>query len=203
MKNLIVPKICISILISVILVLMVQSVFAEEKRRKKTESLTTQKAENRKKTETSEITPREQLQKLMQPPEFPVSPQNSVFQLILSGARYGQLEPCQCKVKQQGGIDREYMILKELEHGIPRIQLDAGGTLYLEYTEHEALKGNYLQGAMAKLGVDAINVSWNDLNLGYQQLIENSKKHNIPYISANIIDTKTSDTIFLPFLKFP
>ncbi|MBN1515533.1 hypothetical protein JXA32_03080 [Candidatus Sumerlaeota bacterium] len=130
------------------------------------------------------------------PPQF----EHLVATVIFSGARFGELAPCECRSLQYGGVDREATLLREFKReGAPQIRIDAGGFSAPLFTAHEHLKAEYVLRALARLDYRLVNAGWSDLALGLPMLREQSQAQGIELLSANIIDTETSKPAFTTF----
>lgn len=119
------------------------------------------------------------------------------FFIYYSGNRRSELEPCGCKKKQLGGIDREAGYLESSEvTSNTFIKLDSGGFILGVSSPTYNLKSKYLLKALSKLNYDAINVSYTDMNKGLKFLCEAESEYKLNFISANIVDVKTKKTYF-------
>lgn len=122
------------------------------------------------------------------------------FCLIYTGTRHADLEPCGCVTHKLGGIDREARLIKRItELGVPELRCDAGGFLRNIDREPHITKAKYLLRAMKELDYNVLNVSCDELVGGLRFVRELQTSYSLPMISANIIDTNTTATVFPPY----
>ena len=106
-----------------------------------------------------------------------------------------------------GGLSRRYIKVQELKsEGTNPIILDAGDLFFsttklnknnIESEEYRA--GAILEG-YGKIGCDAINVGKYELLNGLSFLKNMSSKTDIPFLSANLRDSKTKELLFQPYM---
>ena len=97
--------------------------------------------------------------------------------------------------------------MKELrESGIDPLILDAGdlffSTTNLNKTnrESEIFRANAILEGYNKIGCDAINIGHYEMLNGLSFLKEMKSKTDIPFLSANLRDSKTNDLLFDPYV---
>jgi hypothetical protein len=133
----------------------------------------------------------------------PTGPRGALETIFVSGARYGQLTPCECRDNQFGGIDREAKLIAELSaNKTGRLLLDAGGFTAPMFNAHEEIKAKFVLRGMGLLGIELVNVVWSDLLLGRETLVESAKENQLELLSANIVDAESGELVFKPFATF-
>jgi len=127
--------------------------------------------------------------------------------MVLSGSVHGQLDPCGWKKNPLGGLSRRFVKINELrESGIDPLILDAGDLFFSTKNINQTNKKSeiYRAGAIIegyeKIGCDAINVGHYETLNGLTFLKDVDSKTDIPFLSANLRDSKSNDLIFDPFL---
>ena len=121
----------------------------------------------------------------------------SKFTVVYSSNMLGYMEPCGCEETDEhlGGLYKKATYLDQYRKTHPEvIVVDSGDLL----TEEEVitpsvepsakLKAEYIVNIFKKIGIDAVNVGEFDLVLGVNYLKEIAKKHDFPFISANLVD---------------
>jgi 2',3'-cyclic-nucleotide 2'-phosphodiesterase (5'-nucleotidase family) len=120
----------------------------------------------------------------------------------------GYLEPCGCDGTDEmlGGLYKKATYIHEYRKTEKNLVLVDSGDLF---NEHEKIKDSYMPSARFKgevftkvykeLGIDAINVGELDLALGVDYLKELEKKYDVPFVSANIVDSK-NQPLFKPYV---
>jgi 2',3'-cyclic-nucleotide 2'-phosphodiesterase (5'-nucleotidase family) len=132
-------------------------------------------------------------------------PHNS-FLVLYSGNRQSELEPCGCRPKQLGGIDKEVQYIRDVrKQGDPMLLVDSGGFIDFSLSENEKLKSKFLLSIMEQMNFQAVNVSEQDLRVGIDLLVSLEKQNKLPLVSANIIDNDSRSPIFDPYriVKLP
>ena len=120
----------------------------------------------------------------------------------------GYLEPCGCAGEDSmlGGLYKRVTYLNDYRKKVKNIVVVDSGDLL---NEHSEIKESFLKTARLKadliariykgLGIDAINVGELDLALGLDFLKELEKKYDLPFVSANIVDTN-NQAQFKPYV---
>ena len=128
------------------------------------------------------------------------------FTLIMSGSMHGQLDPCGWKKNPMGGLSRRYIKVQELKsEGKNPIILDAGDFFFstTNLNKNNIKSEEYRAGAILegydKIGCDAINVGKYELLNGLSFLKNMASKTDIPFLSANLRDSKTKELLFQPY----
>ena len=105
-----------------------------------------------------------------------------------------------------GGLSRRYVKIKEMkEEGKDPIILDAGDFFFstTNLNQNNLKSEEYRAGAILegydKIGCDAINIGKYELLNGLSFLKEMSTKTEIPFLSANLRDSKTKKLLFQPY----
>ena len=105
-----------------------------------------------------------------------------------------------------GGLSRRYVKIKEMkEEGKDPIILDAGDfffsttNLNQNNLESEEFRAGAILEGYDRIGCDAINIGKYELLNGLSFLKEMSKKTEIPFLSANLRDSRTNELLFQPY----
>lgn len=129
------------------------------------------------------------------------------FTLVMSGNMHGQLDPCGWKKNPMGGLSRRYVKIQELKtKGKNPIILDAGDLFFStinlneDNIKSEEFRASAIMEGYNKIGCDAINVGKYELLNGLSFLKNISEKTDIPFLSANLKNSKTKELIFNPYL---
>ena len=125
--------------------------------------------------------------------------------LLVSTNVRGQLDPCGWKKNPLGGLSRKSTYVKQLNNkGKNLVILDAGDLLFNnsvlvdEQLEADKLRAQTLIKGYETIGCDVVNIGGFDLAAGIDYLTQVVDSTNIPFISANIIDSKTKKSLFPP-----
>lgn len=128
------------------------------------------------------------------------------FIVLYSGNRQSELEPCGCRAKQLGGIDKEARYIQDTEKlNVPVLKVDSGGFIDHFLSENERLKSKFLLSIMEQMQFHAVNVSGQDLKIGTDLLVSLKNQNKLPLVSANIVDKESGAPIFDPYrlVKIP
>ena len=125
--------------------------------------------------------------------------------LLVSNNVRGQLDPCGWKKNPLGGLSRKSTYVKQLrEDGKKLVILDAGDLLFnnavlTEISEQpDKLRAQAILKGYERIGCQAVNVGGFELAAGtayLQQIVDSTE---IPFISANIIASKSGERLFPP-----
>lgn len=114
--------------------------------------------------------------------------------IIYSGQTHAMLYPCNCPIRQDGGISRRATLVKELRKKYPGLLLldcgnfTAGGQLD-EYTQNIHLdmqRSEVNYKALELMQYDAVGVGLDEFNFGREFFLKNVKKTKPAYLSANL-----------------
>ena len=114
--------------------------------------------------------------------------------IIYSGQTHAMLYPCSCPIRQDGGIRRRATLIKELRKKYPGLLLldcgnfTAGGQLD-EYTQNIHLdmqRSEVNYKALELMQYDAVGIGPDEFNFGREFFLQNAKKTNPAYLSANL-----------------
>jgi 2',3'-cyclic-nucleotide 2'-phosphodiesterase (5'-nucleotidase family) len=131
-------------------------------------------------------------------PALAASSTSYTLTLMYSGNRRSEIEACGCHNKPLGGIDREATLLNNARKALhPVVAIDSGGFIDTFLSDNERLKSQYLLKALALMDLDAVNVAFTDIPYGLNELKAAGQK--VPFISANIVERGTSQTVFRPY----
>lgn len=117
---------------------------------------------------------------------------SSVLTVIASGESHGMVHACDCQLDPGGGLPKRAYLLKTLGSRENSLYVDAGGFaaggLYDSYTEGrkaDSIRTEQMIKGMGVIGYDAVAVGDDDLQYGVDWLLQQSKKAELPLISAN------------------
>jgi len=119
------------------------------------------------------------------PATDPTMPRPDDFIVAMAGNRKSELEPCGCARNQQGGLDREAIIYRDLiDRGNVVLKIDAGSVTDPLQTDLERLKTKFMFKGLAAMPWHCVHVAATDAFLGEAALKEMSE--GIPLFSANV-----------------
>ena len=125
--------------------------------------------------------------------------------LLVSNNVRGQLDPCGWKKNPLGGLSRKSTYVKQLrEDGKKLVILDAGDLLFnnailTDVNEQpDKLRAQAILKGYEQIGCHAVNVGGFELAAGTAYLKQIVDSTEIPFISANIIDSKSGERLFPP-----
>lgn len=125
------------------------------------------------------------------------------IELIFSGGRFLEFQPCDCKVINWGGMDREWAARRSFASA-PEISLSAGSNfvpssqaLYSTESENLGRRAELMVRALNHFGTRAMGVNYADLSwVGLAKVKALEKSANFAFLSSNIVDSKTQQTVF-------
>ena len=137
------------------------------------------------------------------------APVSQDFIMVYTANISGELEPCGCKARRLGGLAQRAYHVRELEKkGMPVLQVDAGN-IFFKYSysfstrkprEKQIKRAEVIARGMARMGVSAINIGYQDLAAGISvlkdRLMKPEGEEPLPFISANLVDAKEKQLIF-------
>lgn len=121
--------------------------------------------------------------------------------IYFTGNSQGVMTPCGCSVPT-GGLARKYYYLEQISP--PDFLMDAGNTflpiLDSEHHDHQlyADKAELTGKIFQNMGYDAINLGEYDLCYSYDFILDIAKRHELPFISCNVID-KSQHLVTAPY----
>jgi hypothetical protein len=125
------------------------------------------------------------------------------FTVLYNASRGSKIEPCGCRSLNLGGIDKEAAMIEAIRGATSStLFLDCGGFFRLTLDPNLRLETWYMIQGLKQLGIQAMNVGYWDLKIGLQGLKDLESSQNLPFISANIIDTNTHKPVFAPYREF-
>src|SRR4029453_10243246 len=146
---------------------------------------------------------------------FPATPRLSAqdsarkFTLVYNVNNAGYIDVCGCKHKEvrQGSITRRASFLKQLRAtGRQICLLDGGSSLFAfedrlkDAERDEAIrKAELIVEAYNRMGYQAMAVGSFDLVGGMDTLLALQKRAKFPFLSANVVHTKTKSLFFKPY----
>lgn len=115
-------------------------------------------------------------------------------EIVFSGQTHGMLYPCNCPVRQDGGVSRRATLIKKLRKKNPELLLlDCGnftaGGQFDEYTQNSRLdmaRSEVNYRALELMRYDAVGVGADEFNFGRDFFLKSAKKSNPVYLSANL-----------------
>ncbi|MBN1518297.1 hypothetical protein JXA32_17175 [Candidatus Sumerlaeota bacterium] len=120
------------------------------------------------------------------------------LQILCSGSRESELEPCSCSSNQLGGIDREAWLLDDyVEREGEYLLLDAGSLLKARSYEMAKVKSEYMLKALLQMNFHAINLNRDDVRVARELLAQGAKEHpEAPFISSNLFDPDSNEPLY-------
>ena len=118
--------------------------------------------------------------------------------LLSTSDNRGQLNACEdCPLALGGLAKRAALVNQQREKG-PTLLVDGGNLFYGAQTIEEA---DELTASLYKtIGYDAINLSYRDFRHGLDRTRSIVEETDLPVISANLVDAKSGDLLFRPYL---
>ncbi|MBN2843413.1 MAG: hypothetical protein JXM68_10005 [Sedimentisphaerales bacterium] len=114
------------------------------------------------------------------------------YSIILSGNWQGQIEPCGCTEKQQGGIDRRTETINIIApEPKSRLVLDAG-PLIDKFDRQNQLKFDTFLRSMKVVGYDAVALTAGELKLLYEHTVDLEASLRPSIICSNMSQDKLS-----------
>lgn len=128
--------------------------------------------------------------------------------LIYSSNTLGEVVPCGCiEAGNAGGISRRSHYINTVrEEGKKVLLLDGGNALVIgqpgnEREQQKARKrAEFILKLYGKMGYDAVNIGDTDLVLGLEYLRTLQEHSSVPFLSANLKEKRTKQTVFKPYL---
>ena len=131
------------------------------------------------------------------------------FTMVLSGSVHGQLDPCGWKKNPLGGLSRRIVKINEMRaDGIDPLILDAGDIFFSTSKLDDKNRKSQIHRAKSiisgygKIGCNVINVGHYEVLNGLNFLNSIIQDTEIPFISANLRDSKSKDLLFEPYKIF-
>ena len=120
--------------------------------------------------------------------------------VLYTGQTHAMLYPCSCPIKQDGGVARRATLIKELRKKDPQLLLldcgnfTAGGLMdeYIQSAQLDMQRTLFNYKAMELMRYDAVGVGSEEFNFGKDFFLQNAKKSNPVYLSANLNTDKVS-----------
>lgn len=118
------------------------------------------------------------------------------FTIAFSGFIMGEVYPCKCPGNPLGGFPRRATALQnEIANSDGMLILDAGKWVSLDMDLGET-ESMITAALLAELGVQAVNVTMRDARLGHETLLELRDQHELPFLSANLVEADTEKLVF-------
>lgn len=124
-----------------------------------------------------------------------------VISILLTADGEGHARPCSsCPGKDGlGGLSRRATVVHQLRHKNPAtLFLDAGNALF--GNDSLESRGEVIVDAYSALNYDAVNLSYRDFFFGKKATERLIKQGSFPFLSANIIDDRTTEPLVLPYV---
>lgn len=123
--------------------------------------------------------------------------------LLYNGCRSSKIEPCGCRALNLGGIGKEAAMVQTIRRENPQtLFVDAGG-YFNEFADRSMrLQTWFMLKALASLDCQVMNVGFPDLQQGMGALQYFKKEFNLPFISANIVDSASGKPVFDAYKSF-
>ena len=120
------------------------------------------------------------------------------LRIIFTCDARGRLEPCGCYEGQMGGLTRIDTLMR-YDGSLGDIRLDVGDAIGGNKDYHIIHHRNMLK-AFKLMEYDALNVGAREAQLTSDQLRQIKEASEVPYVSANIVDADTKQTLFEPYV---
>ncbi|HEY0839725.1 MAG TPA: hypothetical protein VGD74_06025, partial [Vulgatibacter sp.] len=126
-----------------------------------------------------------------QPPtEAPREPRTiAPFTIAVQGDNRGEIGPCGCTLRQEGGLPRRATVLAKAREAGPILLLDSGDALFPKLGkggDRDDEKAALILREMAGMGTAAMAVGERDLALGADWLVSQAKEAGLPLLCANL-----------------
>ncbi len=127
------------------------------------------------------------------------------FAVVFSSLNFGNIEPCACNNRTQGGFPRRATTMKKLrnEHKA-LLSVDSGDSLFAErftlpeevYMPQAKVKAKEIARAFVKCGLDAFVFGELDLRAGSNFLRDVARDTGLPIVAANVFDKNSGEPVF-------
>ncbi len=127
------------------------------------------------------------------------------FAVVFSQLNFGNIEPCSCNNRTQGGFPRRATLLKEIREKHQHVlSVDAGDSLFAErfdipeatYMPQAKAKAREIAVAFVKCGLDAYVFGELDLRAGSKFFKSVVKESGLPVLAANVVDAASGERVF-------
>ena len=126
--------------------------------------------------------------------------------LFFTGSNRGEIDPIGCGSSPSGGISQCAYYMNLAKQKTPtQIRVNGGNAITADrYTDDADIRRmrtkalaffTYFEAA----GFDALNVGRLELALGTDFLLDEARKHDLPYVSANLRNVETRQPMFPPY----
>ncbi|WP_417915234.1 UshA-like (seleno)protein [Candidatus Electronema sp. JM] len=130
------------------------------------------------------------------------------FLLFYSNDGHGETEPCGCRARQLGGLARQALQLSQItaKEQRPALFLSGGGLLFRqtsvqeEQKRQELINAEGIAEAMRAMDCRALGLEAHDLAGGIALLKQWQEKHQLAWLSMNLVDAKKKQPVFAPYL---
>jgi len=132
-------------------------------------------------------------------------------EILFTSARHLELEPCGCSLSRQGGLVREWNLIRRLKAESPSNEffIFTAGTTFVPIEENFSLKQKDIYRTKAAFLIEALDLmqtkafspSANDFALGLNSLRELEEKSSFPWVSANLYQKGTGKLAFKPYVE--
>lgn len=156
------------------------------------------------------------------------SPRELAINILFTNNTNGEVDPCGCVRNQRGGLGRRDSFVQYVRGVLPDedelleklsrardllgnrrnvLLLDSGDIFFKGLTVPEHLheqwqyRAEVIVNSYNIMGYDAVNVGAFDLIMGFDYLKRLEQQSNFPFLSANIIDRKTGQPLFTPYIR--
>lgn len=122
--------------------------------------------------------------------EAPKEPRRlAPFTIAVQGDNRGEIGPCGCTLRQEGGLPRRATALSQAREAGPLLLLDSGDALFPKLGkggDRDDEKAALILREMAGMGTAAMAVGERDLALGPDWLASRAKEAGLPLLAANL-----------------
>ncbi len=139
----------------------------------------------------------------------PPAPEGAVDEigLFVTSNGLGEVVDCGCRQKPLGGLARRALWLTDRAKSYKAtLLLDSGGLLVadpaavVEPAQELKSRARAIFRSLAHMGYAAVNVGPHELAIGLENLRQHAAAHKTPLVSTNILDAKTGEPAFKPFI---
>jgi hypothetical protein len=129
--------------------------------------------------------------------DLEVDPDSPELAILVSGDTAGWMVPCGCASGQSGGLLRRGSLIEDERKKHQTVVVDAGGAPG-GTAKYDQLKFTAIVNGELKMGLEAHNIGAPEAALGLDELKRLQQDVKVPFINANLRDSKTGDLPFEP-----
>ncbi len=118
------------------------------------------------------------------------------FDVVFTGNLMSYVTPCKCPGSPLGGLSRFSTALKNQQINPETLLILDTGNFSCPNDIHPTEKNERILAGFEKLGVKAVSIGYRDLRRPLSELQDLGARHQIPFVSANLIDEQTNEHPF-------